>query len=170
MWRNTQCFFFITALFLHGQPLVSVCCVFGQQHAFKCSHLDVKDANQHNRLLTAVWSCIDLCVCVRVFTFGEGGWVEKNRWTWSPQSPSHHVLSLNMQLPAEKHTHLIFGGGTRSTLWGTKSSVINLQDICSTPSLFLLLPSPPRDIFFYLRIPFIIVHLVNLLLTLSHNQ
>ena len=45
-----QTVFFITALFLHEQPLVSVCGVFGRQHAFICSHFDVKDANQHNRL------------------------------------------------------------------------------------------------------------------------
>lgn len=49
MWRDKQSFF-ITALFLHEQPLVSVCGVFRQQHAFICSHFYVKDANQHNRL------------------------------------------------------------------------------------------------------------------------
>lgn len=99
------------------------------------------------------------------------GLVEKNRWMWSLQSLSHHVLSLNMQLPTCKNTHLIFCRDACALLSGRKSCVINLQDICNHPSPPLsFCPSSLPCGLFYLQIPFIIVHQVNFLLTLRCNQ
>lgn len=67
-----------------------VCVLFWTSTCCNLQLFDVEYANQAPQTLNKpMWlnvSCIDPCVCLSVYDFGEGGLVEKNRWRWSLQS------------------------------------------------------------------------------------